>query len=154
MHHIRGSGALARFLADRTVGTLWLEDHPWLRPVARTLKDHGLEVQVAEDYWAPEADTVVTIGLGAIPELGTVLLGAESGAASWLPLRARKQVVIVPEDQAHLSFSEALDLTRRREPGQVTWLTGPTRTTDIEKVLVLGAQGPAELAIVAYRAKS
>jgi len=35
----------------------------------------------------------------------------------------------------------------------VTWLTGPSRTADIEKVLVQGAQGPQELHLVLYQAE-
>jgi L-lactate utilization protein LutC len=33
----------------------------------------------------------------------------------------------------------------------VSWLTGPSRTADIEKVLVLGAQGPLNLEIFLYQ---
>ena len=33
----------------------------------------------------------------------------------------------------------------------VSWLTGPSRTADIEKVLVLGAQGPINLEIILYQ---
>jgi L-lactate dehydrogenase complex protein LldG len=33
----------------------------------------------------------------------------------------------------------------------ITMLTGPSRTADIEKVLVLGAQGPKELVLVLYQ---
>jgi L-lactate utilization protein LutC len=32
----------------------------------------------------------------------------------------------------------------------VSWLTGPSRTADIEKVLVLGAQGPVSLEMILY----
>jgi hypothetical protein len=39
-------------------------------------------------------------------------------------------------------------MSRQQEEGLVTWLTGPTRTADIEKILVLGAQGPAEMTVV------
>jgi L-lactate dehydrogenase complex protein LldG len=59
-------------------------------------------------------------------------------------------VVLIPPERASLTFTEALQLTSEQPPGLVTWLTGPTRTTDIEKVLVLGAQGPAALEVVIY----
>ncbi len=39
-----------------------------------------------------------------------------------------------------------------QEPsGLVTWITGPSRTADIEKVLVLGAQGASELIVIVYQ---
>jgi L-lactate dehydrogenase complex protein LldG len=42
-------------------------------------------------------------------------------------------------------------MTGRDETGLITWLTGPSRTADIEKVLVLGAQGPEQLDVVIYQ---
>jgi L-lactate utilization protein LutB len=39
----------------------------------------------------------------------------------------------------------------RQAPGMISWLTGPSRTADIEKVLVLGAQGPREFQVVLYQ---
>jgi L-lactate dehydrogenase complex protein LldF len=150
LQHIRGPEALARFLAESCQGSLWLEDHPLARSVAQELAKQGLEAHLAQDSWPPEVDTAVTVGLGAIPELGTVLMGPKGWPAAWLPFRARRQVVLVPPEQAELTFAAALEFTSEQGPGLVTWLTGPTRTTDIEKVLVLGAQGPAALDVVIY----
>jgi L-lactate utilization protein LutC len=80
-----------------------------------------------------------------------VLTAGGGGPAAWLPLRARRHVVAVPPEHAGLNFQEALTLTTQQQESLVTWLTGPTRTADIEKILVLGAQGPAEMTLVLYR---
>ncbi len=149
LQHIRGPEALARFLEERGQGPVWLEDHATIRPLQELTKQ-GFEAHLAHDSWPPEADTVVTVGLGAIPESGTVLMGPKGWPAAWLSFRARRQVVLIPPEQAELTFAAALEFTYAQRPGLVTWLTGPTRTTDIEKVLVLGAQGPAELDVVIY----
>jgi L-lactate utilization protein LutC len=42
-------------------------------------------------------------------------------------------------------------MSGKEKTGLITWLTGPSRTTDIEKVLVLGAQGPEQLEVVIYQ---
>jgi L-lactate dehydrogenase complex protein LldG len=60
-------------------------------------------------------------------------------------------VVLVQPEQAGLTIPEALDLVKERHEGVITWLTGPTRTADIEKILVLGAQGPAAMTVVLYQ---
>ncbi len=142
--------ALARFLADRCQGEAWLEDHRLTEPVRQELANLGVNASLAQDFWPAEVDTAVTVGLAAIPELGAVIMGPKPWPAAWLPFRARRQVVLVPPERAALSFAEALQLTAEQEPGLTTWLTGPTRTTDIEKILVLGAQGPAALDVIIY----
>ena len=152
MQEIHGPAALAHYLAAlATPGTLWLEEHPWLRQAAPELAKLGVETAFGSQTWAPDADTVVTVALGAIPETGSVIMPGGGGPASWLPFRARRQIVLVPPEKAGLSLSQALEAAAREETGLSTWLTGPSRTTDIEKVLVLGAQGPEQLDVVIYQ---
>ncbi|MEJ5330721.1 MAG: LUD domain-containing protein [Desulfobaccales bacterium] len=147
---LTGPEALAAFLREHSQGPFWLEDHPWLVPVAQRLQALGLPARLAAETWAPEADTVVSVGLAAVPETGSVLLAPPSGPARWLPFKACRQVVLVPRQQSHLSLAHSLTLAAARPEPWISWLTGPTRTADIEKVLVLGAQGPGALDVVAY----
>jgi L-lactate dehydrogenase complex protein LldF len=147
---LKGPQALARFLADHCQGEVWLEDHHLTEPIRQELANLGVNAPPARDGWPGEVDTAVTVGLGAIPELGSALMGPKPWPAAWLPFRARRQVVLIPPERAALTFAEALKFTSEQPPGLVTWLTGPTRTTDIEKVLVLGAQGPVALDVIIY----
>lgn len=149
LYHAQGPQALAGILAREAGEPLWLEDHPWLTDAVPELEKIGLAPHIAGDTWELEVDTAVTVGLGAVPETGSVLV-AGSGPSSWLPLQARRHIILVPLELADLTFSQALDLTRQEGSPMVTWLTGPTRTADIEKVLILGAQGPGELAVIMY----
>ncbi len=150
LHQIRGPAHLAQFLSQTSRPPVWLEDHPCLQPVAQALAELGVPVCLAARDWAPEADTVVTVALGAVSETGSVLAPGGLGASCWLPLRARRHLLLVASEQAHLGFSQALRLTGQADAPLVSWLTGPTRTADIEKFLVLGAQGPMELDMVLY----
>jgi L-lactate dehydrogenase complex protein LldF len=147
---VQGHAALARRLA-RAEAPLWLEDHPWLRQVAVVLKEQGVKHQIAETDWTPEGGTAVTVALGAIPETGSVLVDSGGGVAAVLAFRAKQHIILIPPDKAILSLSQALEYVRRRGAGMVSWLTGPSRTADIEKVLVLGAQGPASLEMILYQ---
>jgi L-lactate dehydrogenase complex protein LldF len=151
-HRLLGAVELARLLAS--LGEpLWLQDHPWLRAAARELAAQGLKPRLASTDWGPSGETAVIIGLGAIPETGSVLIEAAAGPAAALSFRVRRLVVIVPEGEAGLSLAQALELTGRQTP-MITWLTGPSRTADIEKVLILGAHGPQELHVVIYQAEA
>jgi L-lactate dehydrogenase complex protein LldF len=147
---VQGPADLARRLAGEAE-PLWLEDHPWLHLVAGDLDKLGVKHHIAQVDWAPEAGTAVTVGLGAIPETGSVLVDAGGGPGAVLAFRAGKQIVLIPRQSSRLSLAQALEYVRERGPGQVSWLTGPSRTADIEKVLVLGAQGPLNLEIFLYQ---
>ena len=147
---VKGPADLARRLAGETA-PLWLEDHPWLRPVAGELEKLGVRPRVARADWTPVAGTAVTVGLGAIPETGSVLVDSGAGPGAVLAFRAGKQIVLIPRQSSCLSLAQALEYVRSRRPGLVSWLTGPSRTADIEKVLVLGAQGPVNLEIFLYQ---
>jgi L-lactate dehydrogenase complex protein LldF len=147
---VKGPADLARRLAGQAE-PLWLEDHPWLRPVAGELEKLGVRPHTVQADWAPMAGTAVTVGLGAIPETGSVLVDSGAGPRAVLSFRAEKQIVLLPRHSSHLSLAQALEYVRGRGPGLVSWLTGPSRTADIEKVLVLGAQGPLTLEIFLYQ---
>ncbi len=147
---VRGAGQLARLLAQLPE-PLWFQDHPWLSQAARELKRLGLSPHLAKRQWAPAGQTAVIVGLGAIPETGSVLIEAASGPAAAISFRVQRLVVIVPQEAAGLSLAQALDLVARQAPGMTSWITGPSRSADIEKVLVLGAQGPRELQVVLYQ---
>lgn len=147
---VTGPADLARRLAAEAE-PLWLEDHPWLRPVAGELEKLGVRFHTAQADWAPMAGTAVTVGLGAIPETGSVLVDSGAGPGAVLAFRAGKQIVLLPRNSSRLSLAQALKYVRGRGPGLVSWLTGPSRTADIEKVLVLGAQGPSTLEIFLYQ---
>jgi L-lactate dehydrogenase complex protein LldF len=147
---VKGPADLARRLAAEA-GPLWLEDHPWLRPVAEELEKLGGRPHTAQADWAPMAGTAVTVGLGAIPETGSVLVDSGAGPGAVLGFRAGKLIVLLDRNSSRLSLAQALEYVRGRGPGLVSWLTGPSRTADIEKVLVLGAQGPLSLEIFLYQ---
>lgn len=151
MQEILGPGSLARYLAAAARGALWLEEHPWLRQAAPELERLGVQTAFGGGSWAPDAATVVTVALGAVPETGSVIMPGGAGPATWLSFRVRRQIVLVPREKAGLSLPQALELAAGEETGLTTWLTGPSRTTDIEKVLVLGAQGPEQLDVVIYQ---
>jgi L-lactate dehydrogenase complex protein LldF len=151
LYRARGPAALARLLASR--GPLWLEDHPWLREVAAALEGQGVATHLLGETPTPETWTAVVVALGAVPETASVLVES-GGPATAAGLSASQLVLVLPPGRADLTLPQALELTGRRRPAMMSWLTGPSRTADIEKVLVVGAQGPKEVDLVLYEAEA
>jgi L-lactate dehydrogenase complex protein LldF len=147
---VKGPAALARRLAG-AAAPLWLEDHAWLQPVAGELEKLGVSPHIGRADWSPLAGTAVSVGLGAIPETGSVMVDSGAGAGAVLAFRAAKQIILLSRESCGLTPAQALSFVQERGPGLVSWLTGPSRTADIEKVLVLGAQGPGCIEIILYQ---
>lgn len=90
----------------------------------------------------------------AVAETGTlaVLSGAETPAsASLLP---ETHIAIVPAARIVPGMEEAFNLVRAEcgeLPRAVNFISGPSRTGDIEQTLVLGAHGPYRVHIVIVR---
>jgi L-lactate dehydrogenase complex protein LldG len=57
---------------------------------------------------------------------------------------ARKSQLV---DSLEKAYSEIHKKYQNNLPSQLTLITGPSRTADIEKTLVLGAHGPKELVV-------
>jgi L-lactate utilization protein LutC len=104
-------------------------------------------VQRLELDRAREADAGVTEALAACAATGTVVLSAspeEPRGASLLP---RVHVVAVRRE-ALVDTPGDFMRTVSAPPSALTFVTGPSRTADIEGELVFGVHGPRALAVV------
>jgi L-lactate dehydrogenase complex protein LldG len=74
-------------------------------------------------------------------ETATALVSGEDQAALLPPV----SVLLVDEKNIVPSYDDLIDFIRRRPDRWFAAVTGPSRTADIEKVLVIPAHGPKEL---------
>jgi L-lactate dehydrogenase complex protein LldG len=84
-----------------------------------------------------------------IARLGTVMVSSRVSPGRKMTVFPEMHIVVAYTSQLVPDLKDALKNLRRKYeddfPSVVTLVTGPSRTADIEKTLVLGAHGPKEL---------
>lgn len=87
-----------------------------------------------------------------VAQTGSVLVTAASSGGRVLSVLPPHHVVVATGDQIVADLTEAYVHVRSKYNGEVpaflSFITGPSRTGDIERILVLGAHGPKRLTIL------
>jgi L-lactate dehydrogenase complex protein LldG len=89
----------------------------------------------------------------AIAETGTLMLISGAATPTTLNFLPDTHIVVVRADQVVATYEDGWDRLRAGEkpeglPRTVNFITGPSRTADIEQHIELGAHGPRRLHIV------
>jgi L-lactate dehydrogenase complex protein LldG len=86
-----------------------------------------------------------------IAQTGTVLVTSRSAGGRALSCLPPHHVVIARREQLVADLPAAMALVKQKYagnfPSMISFITGPSRTGDIERILVLGAHGPKRLTI-------
>ncbi len=168
-----GADLVGRFCqqAERTSQTLdrveSLDEVP--AAVARYLAGHGLEKQaiawrtlnslpwqqagVAVEFRKPVNEDLVGITgcFCAVAETGTLMLLSGPDTFSSAALLPETHVAIVPESRVVGSIEDAFALAKKERgelPRATNFISGPSRTGDIEQTIVLGAHGPYRVHVI------
>lgn len=87
-----------------------------------------------------------------VAQTGTIVLTARTAGGRALSVLPPHHVVIARSSQLLPDLTAAFEFLQQRHgpdyPSFMTLITGPSRTGDIERILVLGAHGPKRLTIV------
>jgi L-lactate dehydrogenase complex protein LldG len=123
---------LSSILSSVELPILFMEDRPALAELER-------------------ADVGITVCDALIAQTGSVLLTSRSAGGRALSVLPPHHVVIARESNLVPDLPAALELLKKaysdNYPSLITFITGPSRTGDIERILVLGAHGPRILTI-------
>ncbi len=98
-----------------------------------------------------KCDAGLTLCDALIAQTGSVLLTSRSAGGRALSVLPPHHVVLARRDQLVPDLPAAFELLREKHgadvPSLISFVTGPSRTGDIERILVLGAHGPKKLTI-------
>lgn len=99
-----------------------------------------------------DADVAVTTCEALISRTGTIVLSSAGGSGRTSSVYAPIHVCIAYTHQLVYDLKDALVLLKERYGNQLpsffTFATGPSRTADIEKTLVVGVHGPGEVYVL------
>lgn len=109
--------------------------------------DKGYDVQAME-----KCDAGITECDALIAQTGGVAVTSRSAGGRALSVLPPHHVVLARREQLVADLPAAFELLQRKYapdfPSMISFITGPSRTGDIERILVLGAHGPRKLTIL------
>jgi L-lactate dehydrogenase complex protein LldG len=107
-------------------------------------------LQIRRGRAAPGDAVSVAPCLAAIAETGTLMLVSGPDTPTTLNFLPDTEIVVVRAGQVMAGYEDGWDLVRAlpEMPRTVNFITGPSRTGDIEQRIQLGAHGPRRLHIV------
>jgi L-lactate dehydrogenase complex protein LldG len=114
-------------------------------PVCRTDEGYNVRDLESSDVGITECDALVA-------QTGSVVVTTRSAGGRALSVLPPHHVVLARKEQLVPDLPEAFELLKKayapNYPSFISFITGPSRTGDIERILVLGAHGPKKLTIV------
>ncbi len=141
------AGNFKEFLSGQVSQNL----HCYEDVLQRLLNDNGIFC-----FNAPDEYKDCEIGISTceflVARLGSIMVSSRQGCGRkgffWPPLH----IVVAWKGQLVYDLRDALRAVKKKYsdslmPSLITMITGPSRTADIEKTLVLGAHGPSRLVV-------
>lgn len=116
-------------------------------PLLRTDQPYDIHSLEACSAGISECDALVA-------QTGCVLVTSRSAGGRALSVLPPHHVVLARREQLVADLPAAFALLKQKYsanyPSMISFITGPSRTGDIERILVLGAHGPKKLTILCF----
>ena len=120
--------------------------------IARIAEERGLGPATSD---IASADYAIVRADALFADTGSALVIERSAERRLAPYLPRTCIVVAGADSLHPTMSVAAlaplhAAARGGDKGEAVIITGPSRTADIEKTLVLGAHGPRHLFVIVF----
>ena len=120
----------------------------WEKELAEELAHCHIQFETS-DRNLTAVDCGITLCECLVERTGSILVSSRQGAGRRLSIYPPVHIVVASVGQLLPDIKDALAYMRKkygqRLPSMMSLITGPSRTADIEKTLVMGAHGPKEL---------
>lgn len=122
--------------------------YAWESAVQTLLGQYGFPIIMNDTHFL-EAEVGITSCEALIARNGSILLSSANTSGRRLSVYPPIHIVFAKSSQLVMDIKHGMALIKERYgmqlPSMISTITGPSRTADIEKRLVLGAHGPKEL---------
>ena len=113
-------------------------------------------IEVVEGPAEAEDAVSLTHALAAAAETGTLILASGTDNPTTLNYLPDTNIVLIRQVDIVGSYEDCWDRVRAiygpgTLPRTINWVSGPSRTADIEQTIVMGAHGPRRLHVVIVR---
>lgn len=148
--------ALNRILTDLKPQRIAISDDAsverWLRHTDIEIEELGIAPDVHDIF---RFDVGISMAQAGIAETGTLVLDSTYERHRLVSLVPPVHIAIIHASSICETLSEALALLQKNEQMSpaVTFITGPSRTADIELTLAIGVHGPQELFVIVNAAQ-
>ncbi|HEX6280007.1 MAG TPA: lactate utilization protein [Pyrinomonadaceae bacterium] len=142
--------AIARIrgvLRDIGAATIAISDHPFLHLLRGSMDEIELIENPSRADLFNRVDAGITGTQLAIAETGTLVLRSSSEAHRLVSLVPPVHICLVSAADIVPTMFEALDELKDVVDPAITFVTGPSRTSDIELTLAIGVHGPKRLIV-------
>ncbi len=134
---------LAALLAARQMDKVYCIEEPVIELLHRNQLPIGFWKELAS------CDASITTCEALVARTGSILLSSKTASGRTASVYAPIHICIAYTSQLVFDIKDALELMtakyKNAMPSLITFATGPSRTADIEKTLVVGVHGPKEV---------
>ncbi|WMJ75443.1 LUD domain-containing protein [Cytophagaceae bacterium ABcell3] len=119
--------------------------------LARLFESRGIDIHTEEHGFMESVEASVTTCEALVARTGSIFLSSANKSGRRLSVYPPAHIVVARTSQIVYDISDGISYLKNKYkgglPSMLSLTTGPSRTADIEKTLVLGAHGPKELIV-------
>ena len=149
LNQVKDYSAAASLITDFLIE----KELPMRLRLAPALKQMQWGDQIDISYGKSDGDDLVSVtpAFCAIAETGTLMLLSGPQTPASVSLLPETHIAVVPVSRIVATMEDAFALLRAEHgglPRAVNFISGPSRTGDIEQTIVLGAHGPCRVHLI------
>ena len=125
-----------------------ISDSPKVRALVEAVQNEAEICERASSAELFDCDIGITEAQWAIAETGTLVLESKKEYSRLTSLVPETHICLLPAANIRSTMSDILQVLEIGIDPVVTFITGPSRTSDIELTLAIGVHGPQQLIVI------